>query len=193
MSGYPNNEPSRANILHNVKLCWRSRTSSDPLFRCIVSIQRIQIIVWCAYIKRTDSWSWALLERPPVVRALDSFPAFYGTRRFITAFTRALHCPYPEADQSSSHQPIPPLQGPWPYFTAVIFIGKAEENHDKLQSGQPASGPIYQVGIYITFIRLERLKKTTINLSEDRRPQALYTRLEYKSLLPGWKGWRKPR
>jgi hypothetical protein len=30
-------------------------------------------------------------EAPPVVRPLDSFPAFYGTRRFNTEFTRALH------------------------------------------------------------------------------------------------------
>jgi hypothetical protein len=27
---------------------------------------------------------------PPVVKPLDSFPAFYGTQRFIIAFTRAL-------------------------------------------------------------------------------------------------------
>jgi hypothetical protein len=31
------------------------------------------------------------IERPPVVRPLDTFPAFYGTARFITEFTRALH------------------------------------------------------------------------------------------------------
>jgi hypothetical protein len=30
-------------------------------------------------------------KRPPVVRPLDSFPAFYITQSFITAFTRALH------------------------------------------------------------------------------------------------------
>jgi hypothetical protein len=36
-------------------------------------------------------WSWALLERPPVVRPLDIFPAFHGIRRFNTEFTRALH------------------------------------------------------------------------------------------------------
>jgi hypothetical protein len=36
-------------------------------------------------------WSWAPLERSPVVRTLYSFPAFYGTRRFNTEFTRALH------------------------------------------------------------------------------------------------------
>jgi hypothetical protein len=36
-------------------------------------------------------WSWALLERSPVVQPLESLPAFYGTLRFITAFTRTLH------------------------------------------------------------------------------------------------------
>jgi hypothetical protein len=36
-------------------------------------------------------WSWALLERQPVVKPLDSFQAFYGTRKFITALTTALH------------------------------------------------------------------------------------------------------
>jgi hypothetical protein len=29
---------------------------------------------------------------PPFVQLLKNFPAFYGTRRFITVFTRALHC-----------------------------------------------------------------------------------------------------
>jgi hypothetical protein len=36
-------------------------------------------------------FSWALLKRPPVVTPLNSFPAFYGMRRFNTEFTRALH------------------------------------------------------------------------------------------------------
>jgi hypothetical protein len=35
--------------------------------------------------------SWALLEKLPIVQQLKNFPAFYGTRRFITVFTRALH------------------------------------------------------------------------------------------------------
>jgi hypothetical protein len=39
----------------------------------------------------THSWSWALLEKLPVVHVLKNFPEFYGTRRFITVFTRALH------------------------------------------------------------------------------------------------------
>jgi hypothetical protein len=38
----------------------------------------------------THSWSWALLEKLPIVQLLKNFPAFYWTRRFITAFTRAL-------------------------------------------------------------------------------------------------------
>jgi hypothetical protein len=39
----------------------------------------------------THSWSWALLEKPPIVQLLKNFPTFYGTRRFINVFTRALH------------------------------------------------------------------------------------------------------
>jgi hypothetical protein len=35
--------------------------------------------------------SWALLEEPPIVQPLKKFPAFYGTRRVNTVFTRALH------------------------------------------------------------------------------------------------------
>jgi hypothetical protein len=32
-----------------------------------------------------------LLEKPAIVQLLKNFPEFYGTRRFITVFTRALH------------------------------------------------------------------------------------------------------
>jgi hypothetical protein len=38
-------------------------------------------------------WSWAQLERSLVVLTQDSFPAFYGTRRFNTKFTRACVSP----------------------------------------------------------------------------------------------------
>jgi hypothetical protein len=36
-------------------------------------------------------WSGVLLEKPPVTQLLKKFPIFYGTQRFITVFTRALH------------------------------------------------------------------------------------------------------
>jgi hypothetical protein len=39
----------------------------------------------------THSWSLALPEKPPIVQLLKNFPAFYGTWRFITVPTRALH------------------------------------------------------------------------------------------------------
>jgi hypothetical protein len=38
-----------------------------------------------------NSRNWALLEKPPIVQLLKSFPATYGTRRFNTVFIRALH------------------------------------------------------------------------------------------------------
>jgi hypothetical protein len=41
-------------------------------------------------VSLTHSWSSALLEKLPIVQLLKNFPAFYGTRRFITVFTRAL-------------------------------------------------------------------------------------------------------
>jgi hypothetical protein len=39
----------------------------------------------------THLWSWALLEKLPIVQPLKNFPVSYGTWRFITVFTRALH------------------------------------------------------------------------------------------------------
>jgi hypothetical protein len=54
----------------------------------------------------TYSWSWALLEKLPFVQPLKNFPAFYGTRRFITAFTRALHWSLSWARSIQSPHPI---------------------------------------------------------------------------------------
>jgi hypothetical protein len=33
----------------------------------------------------------SFLEKPPVVQLLKNFPTFYGTRKFIGVFIRALH------------------------------------------------------------------------------------------------------
>jgi hypothetical protein len=40
---------------------------------------------------------------------LVKFPAFSGTRRFITVFTISYHCPYPEPGESNSHIPSNPI------------------------------------------------------------------------------------
>jgi hypothetical protein len=36
-------------------------------------------------------WSRVLMEKPRVIHLLKNFPAFYGTRSFITVFTRISH------------------------------------------------------------------------------------------------------
>jgi hypothetical protein len=43
------------------------------------------------YRVQLTPWSRAVLERSPVVQPLDSFSACYGTRWFITEFTRVLN------------------------------------------------------------------------------------------------------
>jgi hypothetical protein len=43
------------------------------------------------YILLTYLRSSALLEKLPIVQLLKNFPPFYGTQKFITMFTRALH------------------------------------------------------------------------------------------------------
>jgi hypothetical protein len=50
-------------------------------------------------------WSWALFEKPPVAQLLKNFPTFYGTRRLITVFTKALQW---SLSWAKSIQSIPP-------------------------------------------------------------------------------------
>jgi hypothetical protein len=49
-----------------------------------------RVISWVAERLISHSWSWALLEKPPIVQLLKNFPAVYGIQRFITVITRAL-------------------------------------------------------------------------------------------------------
>jgi hypothetical protein len=51
-------------------------------------------------------------EGPPVVHPLKQFPAFCGTQRFVTTFTRALHLSLSRARLIQSIPSIPPLQDP---------------------------------------------------------------------------------
>jgi hypothetical protein len=61
----------------------------------------------CTWIL-TYLWSWALPEKLPIVQPLKKFSAFYGTRRFITMFTRALHwsLSWARSIQSTTSHPI---------------------------------------------------------------------------------------
>jgi hypothetical protein len=86
---------------------------------CFFNMHCVQAFMWpsvffktvkrCGHVSAhslTHSWSWALLQKLPIVQLLKNFPAFCGTRRFITMFTRALHGPCPEPDQSNPYHPI---------------------------------------------------------------------------------------
>jgi hypothetical protein len=50
----------------------------------VTSFFRSLEVYWCSACA-------VLLEKPPFVPLLKNFPQFYGTLRFITAFTRDLH------------------------------------------------------------------------------------------------------
>jgi hypothetical protein len=49
----------------------------------------------------------SLLEKPPFAQQLKNFPIFYGTRGFITMFTRALHWSLPWGRSIQSIPPYP--------------------------------------------------------------------------------------
>jgi len=55
-------------------------------------------------------WSRALLEKITGSRLFKKFPAFYGTRRFITAFTSASHL---SLSWARSIQSMPPHPTSW--------------------------------------------------------------------------------
>src|SRR5215470_9658254 len=52
-------------------------------------------------------WSRDLLEKVTVSQLVKKFPPFYGTRRFITAFTRARHLSLSSASSIQSMHPPP--------------------------------------------------------------------------------------
>jgi len=60
------------------------------------------ILTFCfLYQKKLTPRSRVLLDMLTVTQLLNKLPTFYGTRRFITVFTRA----HPEPDESSPYVP----------------------------------------------------------------------------------------
>ena len=55
----------------------------------VTELNICEIRVNCSYI--LTPWSRVLLEKLTVFQPVKKFPAFYGTRRFITSFTSARH------------------------------------------------------------------------------------------------------
>ena len=81
-----------------------------------MSIAIISILLQMSYILFCNTayfltpWSTVLLEKLTGFQLVKKVPAFYGTRRFITAFTSAHHLSLPWA---SLIQPIPPHPTSW--------------------------------------------------------------------------------
>ena len=59
-------------------------------------------------------WSRVLLEKLTGSQLVKKFPAFYGTRRFITAFTRACHLSQSYVGSSSPLVSFPQVSPPKP-------------------------------------------------------------------------------
>jgi hypothetical protein len=77
-----------------------------------------------------------LLQSPPVVQPLEKLPEFYGTRRFITEFTRACHLSLSgvrpvQYDPHHPISPIPTLIYPPAYvlFFLVVFPSGLPTSH----------------------------------------------------------------
>ena len=63
-----------------------------PLILCDQSKRKLRgLQIRFAYL--LTSWSTVLLKNLTSFKLVKKFPAFYGTRRFITAFTSARHLP----------------------------------------------------------------------------------------------------
>jgi hypothetical protein len=87
---------------------YRNRTRISQ-FRRLLPSKCFSIPVALTYLLTylLTPWSRVLPEKLKRPKLLKKFPAFYRTRRFITAFTRARSCPYPEPDWSSPCPPHP--------------------------------------------------------------------------------------
>jgi hypothetical protein len=71
--------------------------------KCLNQVYLINSVIQsdkCTYFL-TYSMGRALLEKPTGSQLVNIFPAFYGTRKFITTFSSARHLSYPEPVRSS--------------------------------------------------------------------------------------------
>ena len=77
---------------------WNSQGLSRP-------VQGLQELCNCRSAVRNTPWSRVLLQKLTGSRVVNKFSAFFGTQRFVTAFTSARHL---SLSAASSIQSIPP-------------------------------------------------------------------------------------
>ena len=84
---------------------------------CLIRCLYTSLCTYLATYLHTP-WSRVLLEKPTGLQLVKKFPAFYGTRRFITTFTSARHL---SLSWDSSIQSKPPLI-PLPIYARVFQV-----------------------------------------------------------------------
>jgi hypothetical protein len=87
------------------------RTVVRSLSACLGSIF-ISVIICVLCLNLLTPWSWVLLAKLTVFQLIQKFPAFYGTRRFITAFISARHLSLSWANSIQSVPHIPRHENP---------------------------------------------------------------------------------
>jgi hypothetical protein len=76
--------------------------------KCILIRRTFLHVDWRKLQFNLTPRSWALLQKPQIAQLLENFPKFYGTRKFILVFTRALYSSvsWARSIQSIPHHPI---------------------------------------------------------------------------------------
>jgi len=100
--------------LHSLKVAQLLRSAA-----CLHTNQSRSYLNHLVFTYRLTPWSTALLEKLTGSLLVKKFPAFYGTRRFITLFTSACHLSLSEPDQSSP-SPIPHSEVPSSNLMSII-------------------------------------------------------------------------
>ena len=85
-----------------IKLLYNSEHYHDYVY---FSTCTVHLLLSCTYL--LTPWCTVLLEKPTGLQLVKKFPAFYGTRRFITALTSVRHLSLSWASPIQSTHPHP--------------------------------------------------------------------------------------
>jgi len=123
------------------------------------------------------SWSRVFLEKLTGFQLVKEFPAFYGTRRFITVFTSARHL---SLSWASSIQPIPPHPTSW---RTILILSSY------LRLGLPCG--LFPSGLPTKTLCMPLLSPTRATCLANLILLDVITRTilgeEYRSLRPEWR------
>jgi hypothetical protein len=63
--------------------------------------------IWSLPLLLTYLWSWALLEKPPIIQILKNFSALWNPEGSLPCSQEPFSGPYPELERLSPYHPIP--------------------------------------------------------------------------------------